>query len=119
MVAFRPAPPVLPNRGFLLPRSWEVEGYPQLAMHLVGAFHQGFGLRKPYLRVQLDCPESRNQVFYRCGLLWSRAGICSWPSPLRFPPVLRGRPRVFLVRPTFSKRRQTFPSSGLVSRCRQ
>ncbi|KAF3548614.1 hypothetical protein DY000_02008204 [Brassica cretica] len=30
-----------------------------------GAFHQVFGLRKPCPRVQLDCPESRNQVFYR------------------------------------------------------
>ncbi|KAF2563695.1 hypothetical protein F2Q70_00018139 [Brassica cretica] len=78
-----------------------------------------FGLRKPCPRVQLDCPESRNQVFNRCGLLWSRAGLFSWPSPLRFPPVLRERPQVFLVRPTFSERRRPFPSSGLVSRCRQ
>ncbi|KAF3557164.1 hypothetical protein F2Q69_00015485 [Brassica cretica] len=75
----------------------EGEGSPQLVVHLAGAFYQGFSLRKPCPCVQLDCLESRNKVFYRCGLLWSRAGLCSWPSLLRFPPVLRERPRVFLV----------------------
>ncbi|KAF3499538.1 hypothetical protein F2Q69_00041878 [Brassica cretica] len=86
---------VLPS-GLASRSSWvdvstvEVEGFLQLAVHLAGAFHHGFGLRKHCPLVQLDCPEFRNQVFCRCGLLWFRAGLCSWPSPLRFPPVLGG-----------------------------
>ncbi|KAF3565753.1 hypothetical protein DY000_02015855 [Brassica cretica] len=58
---------VLPS-GLASRSSWvdvktvEVEGSPQLAVHLAGAFHQGFGLRKPCPCVQLDFPEFQNQV---------------------------------------------------------
>ncbi|KAF3538661.1 hypothetical protein F2Q69_00020043 [Brassica cretica] len=94
----------------------EVEGSPRSVMCLAGLFRQGSDLKNPCLPVWPDRSESRNRVFSRCGLLWACAGFYSWPSPLRFPPVLRERPRAFLVRLTFSERRRTFLSSRPVSR---
>ncbi|KAF3603651.1 hypothetical protein F2Q69_00036403 [Brassica cretica] len=93
----------------------EVEGSPPLVVCLAGLFCQDSDLKNPCLPVWPDRSESRNRVFCRCGHLWPRAGFYSF-SPLRFPPVLRERPRAFLVRPTFSERRRTFLSSGPVSR---
>ena len=77
---------------------------------LAGQFRQGSDQKNPCMPVWPDRSEYRNRVF-------CRAGFYSWPSPLRFPHVLREWPRAFLVRPNFSERRRTFLSSGPVSRC--
>ncbi|KAF3517211.1 hypothetical protein DY000_02060015 [Brassica cretica] len=60
----------------------EVEGSPRSVVRLAGLFRQGSDLKNPCLPVWPDSLESQNRVFYRCRLLWPRAGFYSWPSPL-------------------------------------